>query len=134
MSEISALGFLLLRNIYSFLFFSKHRSFSLSLDIGGSCLRPFQDVKEPFQGFVSHIRCISSENKNAEGYTSDSALQSRPSLAFIINAASPHSAAKMGMSGWVGAGKAEASSESTNAPQVGEFREEDQNLLRFPSE
>lgn len=59
-SEISALGFLLLRNIYSFLFFSKHRSFSLSLDIGGSCLRPFQDVKEPFQGFVSHIRCISS--------------------------------------------------------------------------
>lgn len=74
-----------------------------------------------------------AKTKNAESSTSDSALQSRPSLAFIINAASPRSAAKMGMSGWVGAGKAEASSESANAPQVGEFREEDQNLLRFPS-
>lgn len=52
---------------------------------------------------MTHTRCISNNNKkiNPEGYTSDSTVQSRQSQVFIINATSPRSAAKMGLSGWV---------------------------------
>lgn len=39
------------------------------------------------------------QQKNAEAYTSDSIVQSRQSQVFIINATSPSSAAKMGLSG-----------------------------------